>query len=743
MIIVSDKIQKINMKKFSLRLFITSGFLLFMLLGTFSLLSQSTADTLRVFPFKFGTFFDYELLFHTANFKKLPGIPNCCPRFEEGNGNGFSIGVLGEYSFLPRLSIGTYFFYRNFGGNLSKIEPTALIYQGKPLEGEFEHQIKSKFTDVGVKPYISFNPVFDLYLSINFEFGYSLTTWFEQAEKIVKPKGIGTFLDSNGNDTRSRIRNQFFGKIPEATSFHQSIAATIYYELPLNKHSTYRLVPKIGFSYGLNELVLESSWKIKSLFAGLSIKYQPIPKPQPTKLFRKEYRVDTLKIFVKDIPFDTIFKLGTENLFTQTLENNTEILEVESYRRTDTMFIKKAPLLTGTLSLVGIDSLGAEITDPEILVEEFVFNRLDPLLNYVFFDENSSEIPGRYKLLSSEQTKQFTIDNLFYDSTIEIYYNLLNIVAKRLMTYKDATIRLVGCNSNTGVEKGNLVLSRKRAESIRNYLVTNWNIDSTRIKIEVNNLPSKPSTPIDEPAKMEENQRVEIYSDTYEILEPVFVRRVENKVSPEQLKFRLNWTSESGVKKITLVASQTGADTLIEKEYESDFPNSIFWDINQTQERIPKHAIPINFKVEILGLDGNQVTLFGKTKPLKVITVEKKRAELIGDFELEQFGLILFDFDKATIEDNHLRIIDFIKSRLKPESQIEIEGFTDRIGDAEYNRLLSERRAIATKNVLKRFDSKTIGFGESKLLFNNDLPEGRFYCRTIIVKVKTPVKGDK
>lgn len=719
---------------------IIAGIFLLLLPWTLALFSQNPQNALLSFSFKVGVSFDYGLLFHSAYFKKLPGIPNCCPRFEQGDGDGFRISILGEYKLSFPLFVGARLFYQNFSGKLGKVEPTTLIYQGVPLGGAFEHKIISKFTNMGIEPYISFNPISSLYLSIGVNVGYSFSTWFEQAETIIKPQDIGTFIDSNGNDTHSRIRNQFSGEIPKASHTHQSIIATISYELPLNKRATYLVVPFAGYSYGLSELVRETSWKANSLFIGLGIKYQPKSISQPIKFFHQEFKLDTIKILARDIQQDTIFKLGSEHRFTQMFESDTAILEIETRQRTDTIFIKKKFIVTGNISLIGIDSVGNEIPKPEILVEEFVFNRLDPLLNYIFFSENSSEIPHRYKLLTSQQTEQFVIDSLFYDATIEIYYNILNIVGKRLQMYPKATVRLVGCNSNTGAEKGNLDLSRRRAESIKNYLVEVWNIAPERITVEANNLPTRPSTPTVEPEKIQENQRVEIYSDTYQILEPVFVRKVEKKISPERLQFKLDLSSGDEIRKITVVASQNSTDTLFIKDFEPSFSNLIPWDINQNQDSVPRFPVPIDYTIDIIGKDGNKVTFSDKTKPLKVITIEKKRSELIGDFELEQYSLILFDFDKATIEDNNLKIIEFIKGRLKPESQIEIEGFTDRTGDSEYNRLLSERRAIATRTALNRFDSKAIGFGESRLLFDNDLPEGRFYCRTIIIKVKNPIR---
>jgi outer membrane protein OmpA-like peptidoglycan-associated protein len=123
-----------------------------------------------------------------------------------------------------------------------------------------------------------------------------------------------------------------------------------------------------------------------------------------------------------------------------------------------------------------------------------------------------------------------------------------------------------------------------------------------------------------------------------------------------------------------------------------------------------------------------------------VITVVRKRREQIEDYEIERFSLILFDFDKAEIVGSNSKVVDFIASRTRPESQIEIRGYTDRTGDEMYNQQLSERRALATKAALNRSDAVAIGIGERQLLYDNDLPEGRFYCRTVQVTVKTKVK---
>ena len=81
-----------------------------------------------------------------------------------------------------------------------------------------------------------------------------------------------------------------------------------------------------------------------------------------------------------------------------------------------------------------------------------------------------------------------------------------------------------------------------------------------------------------------------------------------------------------------------------------------------------------------------------------------------------------------------------IQKRAKKGSEISIVGTTDRIGTEEYNSRLSQERANAVKTAIKRKNTVASGKGEQELKYNNDLPEGRFYCRTVNVIVKTPIE---
>jgi len=147
---------------------------------------------------------------------------------------------------------------------------------------------------------------------------------------------------------------------------------------------------------------------------------------------------------------------------------------------------------------------------------------LRPFLTYIFFDENSAEIPQRYVQFTREQAQNFSLKDLLGRSSLESYYYVLNILGQRLNEHKNATITITGCNTNLKKERNNKKLSTQRANAVKDYLVNVWNIDPSRIKVVSRNLPEKPSNQKD-PDAIAENRRAEISSDTWEIVAPIVI----------------------------------------------------------------------------------------------------------------------------------------------------------------------------------------------------------------------------
>lgn len=104
---------------------------------------------------------------------------------------------------------------------------------------------------------------------------------------------------------------------------------------------------------------------------------------------------------------------------------------------------------------------------------------------------------------------------------------------------------------------------------------------------------------------------------------------------------------------------------------------------------------------------------------------------------------IYFNFNKASFKDESYNELNKLVSMMSDNSgmQIEISGHTDNVGPAEYNKVLSQRRANAVKDFLveKGIDSRRItavGYGEEKpLASNDDEKEGRELNRRVEFKV--------
>ncbi len=108
---------------------------------------------------------------------------------------------------------------------------------------------------------------------------------------------------------------------------------------------------------------------------------------------------------------------------------------------------------------------------------------------------------------------------------------------------------------------------------------------------------------------------------------------------------------------------------------------------------------------------------------------------------------IVFDFDKAkSIASYEKFLTDIVSPLIANGSTVIIHGHTDIIGDDDYNQKLSVDRAQQTQKIIEgslakeaKTDVKfeTFGFGEdtSHSPFENNLPEERFYNRTVIIDI--------
>ncbi len=622
----------------------------------------------------------------TASVTGLPGIPSCCPTYSTGTGLGLAVGGLYDVVFSPSVSLLARAGVSTAGGTLRATENILVNPDGGAVPGTVIHTLATTRLFATIEPLIKMRLAGELSGMVGPVLGVGVSTSFDQVERLDQPSDV-TF--ENGQ----RTRFAFSGTIPEASTMIAGAVVGVRYELPMTSDRSMSLIPEITYTHYLSSLQSNQTWNLGAIRAGLAIQWNTLPEPPPPT---PEPPPPTPEPPPAPKPAVVLPVLAVSGISVDLLDNN-----------------------------------GGKVAENVITVTNTVSTNLYALLHYVFFDDSSSTIPQRYRQLSRAEADAFDLKVLNGSGTLPIYYQMLNIVGLKLRQTPSAMITLVGCNSNTGPEKGNTSLSRARAESLKKYFVDVWGIAPSRLTVKERNLPEVPSNSTT-PDGIEENRRVEFLSSDLTILEPLFFTDTMRTSSAPIVRFRQNIRSESGLSRWAVVASQGGTALKTFSGDGSDGTSTLDWDLGADIATFPTSDQPISYSIRVTDNNGRTRDTIGRQIDVKQIVRKDKR--------IEKFTLIIFGFNEAEFTDPHERIITIIRQRIAANSTVTVEGHTDRSGEADYNLKLSQRRASATATRLKIPADRATGFGSKSLLYDNSTPEGRLYCRTVLITVETPIE---
>ena len=374
-----------------------------------------------------------------------------------------------------------------------------------------------------------------------------------------------------------------------------------------------------------------------------------------------------------------------------------------------------------------------------------------PLRNSVFFDEGSTQISARYVVLTPDQATTFREEQLQNAQTdnntgrsarqLNVYHNILNILGDRLRANPNAVILLTGSAAN-GPKEG-----KELAETIKQYLVSTFAIDGSRIAIQGR---TRPLIPSEQPGGTKElallragDRRVDITSASPQLL----VEVGGDMMKPVQINATQVNPLDSQV-----VLNIDSAQQLLKS-----------WSVDVTDSKgVAQHFGPYTSDqasipgATILGTnpDGDyKIVMTGETTTGKPVRMEST-VHLIRQDGAAVKGIrysILYDFDKAnSIASYDKFLTDIVAASITDGSTVIIHGHTDAIGDVDHNMKLSKERAMDVQNTLQRALTKagktnvkfeTLGFGEDagSAPFDNNTTEERFYNRTVIIDI-VPVK---
>lgn len=398
------------------------------------------------------------------------------------------------------------------------------------------------------------------------------------------------------------------------------------------------------------------------------------------------------------------------------------------------------PLLTASIRMVGVNDRGEEIPSARIDVFETFYRRHVPLIPAAFFEEGRSELPERYVRLDRDRIEDFAPGDLVETDEVGIQQQILNVVGRRLVERRDATITLAG-SSSRGEDPG---LGRKRAESVRQYLIDVWGIPTGRIGIADRGRDMERSSEETEEGRGD-NRRVEIVSSDARILGPVVTTRIVREFNPPLIRLKSDFDAEKGVRKWRLVITQAGSELAT---YGSDVPDAggeMNWHI--LQERLDQDLSPLH---AVLTVEDSTGATVSSESDLPIALVKRprvvdRRVEQRGDRERLAWSLVGFGFSSAVVDRRNESVLHEVAGIVRENAEVTVTGYTDRIGDRERNRQLAIERAtnVATllKGTLKGMGTEGVrvtveGGGMETERFDNDLPEGRALARGVEIVVQ-------
>jgi outer membrane protein OmpA-like peptidoglycan-associated protein len=392
---------------------------------------------------------------------------------------------------------------------------------------------------------------------------------------------------------------------------------------------------------------------------------------------------------------------------------------------------------SSTLGLSDTTTVRTEVDT--LTIEEQIVRQQFPLLTYVFFDAGRTDIPLRYRLFSSSDEASSFAELNIQGGVLDRYYQVLNIIGARLRDNPKSVITVSGYSDGGVFDNAVPKVGLKRAEAVKSYFVEICKIEPERIQINSGTLPETPSA-VTLPEGQAENRRVEIFSPDWEIMKPVVFELKETSAQPREAEFHLEVFAPEGLKEWDLPFYSGGT---MWHQFSGDRGPfvQLNWDWRDKDGNLPRSSLRYQLMIEDTA--GERVNVLSRTIPVRFLTIERKLVERLPEKDLERVNLILFEFNSAVLGPRNERILAEVSDRIKPESMVSVSGYTDIIGDEETNKILSERRALSVAVKLSETARptrtiSTFGYGETAPLFTNELPEGRFYNRTVQIVIETP-----
>lgn len=668
----------------------------------------------------YSLFFNITRNYGKANFKELPGVASCCPKFSNGEGNGFGLGIELSYPLPYNFSTGFGIGYYILDNKLIAPEYKFIRIDNAPYNAKIEHIIDARISDIAFSPFISYNPFGGLHLKAGAHVGILIQNSFNQWEELVEPIDRGVF-----EDTGSRTRNDTNGNIPNVQTVFTGLTLGISYDLNLNKNASFIISPTMSYLFGMNNISKNIDWKIDAMLFGLEMKYTPVYTPPKVKIveeFKEFSKIDTIEVLSEDIDKNKVVP-GQIKSEKKVDKSDQKITTITFYSRRDTLFKRPIPRVNVTINATDLKLSGQFVT------------QAFPIVPVLFFDKNSSVINPFYE--------QYVDKSSFDETKLEInsinyQRNLLNIIGKRMSIDPQSKLEIKGYVDST-TEGSDCDLTQSRSQALKDYLISKWSINENQISI----IPTKKCTP-PEPTSSKndsgyaDNRRIELTSDSETLLGPIVRKHyLEPKaINPPSITFDPEGSTNKGIESWKLTIRQ--GDSIIFSQIGKGFPGKKEFPISPSDFRKIFNNKPLFVEFTLNDFE-NQTSSISKK-----INVYADTAQ----YELQRLSLILFGVSSEQLNQKSKNEIRHFVKDIKPESIINITGYTDVLGSPQINKQLSNKRAQNTAQYIHQIApqihiEKVVGIGSIEFppgIESYALPIERFLSRTVFIEVLNKIK---